>query len=514
MKMAPRHESAELKGPLHEDVAGSFALAVSGVSKAFGATKALSDVSLTVGVGQIRALLGENGAGKSTLIKILTGLVTPDSGILSTAGGSSGVVAVHQELTLVPTLSVAENLALRKLPRRGIFIDKGAMRSRAFAALQRVGLDIDPSLPLERLGLAERQLVEIARALQEQPSVLLLDEPTSSLNSSEARMLFRFVRDLASRGTAVLFVSHRLDEVYDLCHSATVLRDGRVVGDVTLANTHPEALTRVMLGDRLLTETLEPAVAAGQHVRVSEPVLTCQTLSGEGFRQVSLSVWPGEVVGFAGLVGAGQSAFARALGGLQRTHGGELHIGHAVVRSNSPARSIAAGIAYVPSDRALEGLCLDLSTGTNAVLPSLKSSSRLGIVQRSKARHWAEAIVREFDVRPPDPSKRVGDLSGGNQQKVVLGKWMATKPTVTVLDDPTRGVDVGAKLAIHEAVRSRAGQGGAIVLVSSDFTELLALADRVVIFRGGTISGELSRDTWSHEHLLAALSPGGDPAGN
>lgn len=512
MIVADRRESANPRGSLDGNAAGSFALTASGVSKAFGATKALSDVSLTVRVGEIRALLGENGAGKSTLIKILTGLVDSDSGVLSTAGGSSsGVVAVHQELTLVPTLSVAENLALRKLPRRGIFIDKGAMRSRAVVALQRVELDVDPSLPLERLGLAERQLVEIARALQEQPSVLLLDEPTSSLNSSEARMLFRFVRDLAASGTAVLFVSHRLDEVYDLCQSATVLRDGRVIGDVALADTNPEALTRMMLGDRLLQETLEPPVAAGQHVRAGEPVLRCQALSGEGFTGVSIDVWPGEVVGVAGLVGAGQSAFARALGGLQRTYVGDLHIGNAAVRSNSPARSIAAGIAYVPSDRALEGLCLDLSTGTNAILPSLQSTSRLGLVERSKTRHWAEAIVREFDVRPPEPSKRVGDLSGGNQQKVVLGKWMATQPTVTVLDDPTRGVDVGAKLAIHEAIRSRAGQGGAVVLVSSDVTELLSLADRIVIFRGGTISGGLTRDTWSHEHLLAALSQG-DPA--
>lgn len=483
------------------------ALRVDRVSKSYGATRALVDVSLTVAPGEIRALLGENGAGKSTLIKILTGLVQPDSGSVGRGSAvGSGVVAVHQELTLVPTLSVAENLVLGRPPTRGPLVDYRSMATQGREALQRVGLDVDPRTHVEDLGLAERQLVEIARALRSDPSVLLLDEPTSSLNASEAHLLFDFVRDLARRGTAVLFVSHRLDEVYALCESATILRDGRVVGDTRLADAEPGSLTRLMLGARLMDQILEAPSGAGARHDPREMAASCDALTGDGFSSVSLHVAAGEVLGLAGLAGAGQASFARALGGLQRVTSGTLRVGMGVVRCNDPASTVRAGIVYVPADRAIEGLCLDLSSGWNASLPSLRSLARLGFLRRRGVRARERRVVEEFDVRPADPSMRVGDLSGGNQQKIVIGKWMVTDPPVIVLDDPTRGVDVGAKFAIHELIRQRLDQGQAIIMVSSDVTELVSLAHRVVVFRDGVVSTTLSHEGLDEASLIAAMS--------
>lgn len=465
------------------------ALEVRGLTKRFGATTALKGVDLAVHRGERHALLGENGAGKSTLIKILTGLITPEQGSVSLPDQERDTIAVvHQELSLVPTLSVQENLALGQLPSRFGIVRRRALRDAAKSALARVGLDIHPATEVGQLELAERQLVEIARALQANPALLLLDEPTSSLNAGETERLFHVIRELATAGTAVLFVSHRLDEVYALCENATVLRDGQVVGHVDLATTRHDQLVRLMVGRELASEE---ATADGR-VPSGAAALGIDGLTGPGYEDVDLEIGHGEIVGLAGLIGAGQGDLARTLGGLNPPHRGQVLLHANPLRLTAPRGVIASGVAYVPADRALEGLILNLSVARNAALPSIRSASPMGWVDWSRVREIAATVIQRFGVLPPRADLPLTALSGGNQQKIVVGKWFVTEPQLVVLDDPTRGVDVGAKAAIHRLVREAAEGGTAVLVLSSDLAELALLSHRVVVFRGGRVVGQLT----------------------
>lgn len=481
------------------------ALDLRGVRKTFGATVALDGVDLYVETGERHALIGENGAGKSTLIRILAGLVRPDEGEIHTPPdehGAQGVAVVHQELALAPTLSVAENLVLGNWPTQRGLVSRRLMHEQAESALGRIGLDLDVRRPVGELPLSQRQMVEIARALRRNPRALLLDEPTSSLTPSEVSKLFGLVEDLAASGTAVIFVSHRLQEIYDLCESATVLRDGRVVDRVELAATPPETIVAMMVGRELAEAAATTRLPVG-----GESFLEVSGLEGPGIHNVRLSASRGEILGLTGLAGAGQSQAARALAGLHRIERGVVRVAGEAVRIRSPRDALRAGVVYVPGDRHSEGVALPLTIQQNLVLPSLGRLSRFGVVDRHDARAAAERAVERLDIRPPRPGIPLSALSGGNQQKVVIGKWLESAPRVLVMDDPTRGVDVGAKATIHEVIRELARGGATIVFISSELTEVLALADRLLVFRDGFVAGELIGDECT-EHNVMSLATG------
>ena len=486
------------------------ALHLRGVTKHFGGTTALDKVDFAVAQGEIHALLGENGAGKSTLIKILAGLLELDAGTVEVmtegTGSSGGIAVVHQELSLVPTLSVEENISLGRTPRTFGLVNRTALRARAVEAIRRVGLDVDPRRRVSTLSLAERQLVEIGRALTANASVLLLDEPTSSLNAAEADRLFDLLQELAASGSAVVLVSHRLDEVYSVCETATVLRDGRLVARVNLEDTAHDELIHMMVGQEISTDRTVPVPPE------SSVSLVVDNLRGRRFGPVSVETVRGEVVGVAGLLGAGQTEFLRALGGIAEVVDGSVAVGGRTVDTRTPRRAAEGGIAYVPADRLLEGLAMELSMERNAALPSLRRLTKRGLVDRSRSRALAMSVIEDLDVRPAQPDAAMSSLSGGNQQKVVVGKWLATAPPVLVLDDPTRGVDVGARAVVHKIIRASAAQGTTVLLGSTDLAELTDLPHRVLVFSGGEVAHEIHGDHLTEANLLARVAGAEVPA--
>jgi ABC-type sugar transport system ATPase subunit len=475
-------------------------LVADGLHKRYGGVHALRGARLTVNPGEIHALVGENGSGKSTLLKILSGEIQADSGEVAVAGERvafrrptdalrSGIAAVTQETTLAPDLSVAENVFLgRRLARRGPVVDWRTTRRRAAAALRRLGLDVDPSWPVRRLRPDQQQMVEIARALSMDARVVILDEPTSSLTDDEVAALFRVVRALRGDGVATIFVSHRLPEVFEIAERVTVLRDGRTVGEAAAADLDRGRLIELMVG-RALAD-LEPPPAAGS----GEAALSVRGLSLPGaYADVDLDVAPGEIVGLAGLVGAGRSELLETLFGLERPRSGSIHVGGTPRSFRSPRHAIAAGVAFVPADRKLQGLVLEMSVRENLVMAATASLTR---ARTPSPRRELDIVRRAFDrmrIRAHSTRAPVATLSGGNQQKVVLGKWLATRPRVLLLDEPTRGVDVGAKSEIYKLLFEAAEDGVAILVSSSENPELLTLCDRILVMFRGRVAAELSR---------------------
>jgi ABC-type sugar transport system ATPase subunit len=493
------------------------ALRLKGITKAFGGVEVLHQVDLEVKTGEIRGIIGENGAGKSTLMKIAGGLMRPSAGVVEVnedvlrhglhEARKLGVILVHQELTMVPGLSVAENSLLGDLPTTGGLVRHGALRRKAQLALKDIAPHVDLDTPVERLRFADRQLVEIARALREKPQILILDEPTSSLSPVDAKRLFGLLRRLRSdRGTTILYISHRLPEVMALCDCVSVLRDGRLVAEYEVSNINEETLAYSMVGrehDLLHRRSGRGATNSGQIA------LSVENLYGPGVAGVSLAIRSGEICGLGGLVGSGRTELARLLVGLVRPKSGRIQYLGRGVRFRSVRAAARAGIAYVPEDRTLEGLALDLTTGDNLLIASLlygDVAESGGRIRRGVAKSLVSKLMGDAGVRPPEAGKIVRYLSGGNQQKIVIGRWLPVQPRLFVLDEPTRGVDVGAKSELHARISQLAGAGAAILLISSEISELLSLSDRIVVMREGRVSGEVAAESWTEEEVITLAS--------
>jgi ABC-type sugar transport system ATPase subunit len=484
-----------------------------GIGKRFPGVQALTDVSLAIARGACHALVGENGAGKSTLGKILAGLHRPDTGALRVDGHpvrfagprdalDAGIGMVHQELLFCENLTVAENLCLEALPARQGWLRRGLMRQRAREALERIGADLAPDRVLGELAIGQQQLVQIAAAVSRGARILIFDEPTSSLSQREAERLHALIRSLRGQGATVIYVSHRLADVLELCDTLTVLRDGRVVATRPAAGCTESELVELMIG-----RTLDgPARRTGPRTPGPER-LRVENLSRPGaFEGISFSLRAGEILGFAGLVGSGRTEVAETVFGLDRLAAGRVFRHGREVRCGSPRTAMAAGLGLVPEDRKRHGLVPGLGAGANITLSILERLSTLGWVRRGAERDLAEGYVRRLAIRTAGLEAPAATLSGGNQQKLVLARWLAAECGVLILDEPTRGVDVGAKAEIHGQIRDLADQGLAVWLISSELPELLNLADRILVMRGGRIAGEMPAADATQDKLLRLMA--------
>jgi rhamnose transport system ATP-binding protein len=488
-------------------------LSLSGVSKTFGSVRALQDVSLELHPGEAHALAGENGAGKSTLIKVLAGVYRPDTGTVLVDGQpvtfagpadarDAGVAVIYQEPTLFPDLSVAENIFMGRQPRGQLRrIDRRRMHAEAAALFQRLGVTLDPAQPARGLSIADQQMVEIAKALSLRARVLIMDEPTAALTVNEVERLFAVARSLRSQGAAVLFISHRLDEVFELCQRVTTLRDGRLIATEPVAELTPDDLVRRMVGRPL--EALFPKLDTAP----GAVALKVDRLSREGlFTDVSFEVRRGEIVALAGLIGAGRSEVARAIFGVDRWDAGRVEVNGRPLPPASPTSAMAAGLALVPEDRRQQGLVMSLSIERNVGLTGLRSLNRFGLIrraaERTRAADWAVRLRLRY-ARLSDP---VDTLSGGNQQKVVLAKWLAIRPAVLIVDEPTRGIDVATKAEVHRLLSELAGDGIAVLMISSELPEVIGMADRVLVMHEGRVVAEIARGQATEESIMSAAT--------
>jgi len=492
-------------------------LELSHAAKSFGAVQALTDGSVTLRGGEVHALLGENGAGKSTLVKILAGVHQPDAGTLTVNGREvtlhgpaaareAGIAVIYQEPTLFPDLSVAENMFIGRQPVRsgrriaGPRIDRHAMQREAAAIFKRLGVPLDPARIARGLSIADQQVVEIGKALSVNANVIVMDEPTAALSAAEVDRLFEVIRTLKSQNAAVLFISHRLEEVFTICQTVTVMRDGKHVLSSDLAGLTANDLVRAMVG-RELAERPPDAVGATP----GEPMLTVERLTREGvFTDISFTVRAGEIVALAGLVGSGRSEVARAVFGIDRYDAGRVTVHGKQLKKASPTQAMAAGIGFVPEDRRQQGLVMDMSIQQNVALASLNTLRQGGLIrasaERAMATDWASRLKIKYG-RLTDP---VAMLSGGNQQKVVLAKWLGRKPSVLIVDEPTRGIDVGTKAEVHGLLADLARDGVAILMISSELPEVLGVSDRILVMREGALVAEFSHADASEEALLSA----------
>jgi inositol transport system ATP-binding protein len=479
-------------------------------------------VHLDVLPGEIHALLGENGAGKSTLLKILSGAQQPDAGVIEFGGKTVttatphaaqqlGIVTIYQEFTLAPNMTIAENVFIGREPGNRIFIDWRRMASETRAITSRLGLDLKPMSIVRNLNVAEQQMVEIARALSMKSRLIVMDEPTSALSSSEVEKLFRIIRDLKAQGLSIIFVTHRLEEVMQLCDRYTVLRDGRFVGSGRTAETSIDGIIRLMVGRQVsaLFETRGDAAPGAVALRVE--ALTRrgneQDQNASVLADVTLQVRHGEILGIAGLVGAGRTEMARAIFGADPFDSGRVFIDGTPVQIRSPQDAIRHGIGLVPEDRKQQALFLSLAVRTNLSMAAHDRIKRWGIFIDETAEN---ALIEEFrkalNIRMTSPDQLVANLSGGNQQKIVLARWLALRPRVLIVDEPTRGIDVGAKVEVHNLLFEMARSGIAIIAISSELPEVLAISDRIVTMREGRVTGESMRDQATEESLMAMMT--------
>ena len=497
-------------------------LRMTAISKRFPGALALDGVDLTVAPGEIHALLGENGAGKSTLLKILAGAQPPDSGVIEFAGKPVvfesphaaqmlGIVTIYQEFTLAPNMTICENVFIGREPGSKVFVSWRRMAEETRALTRRIGLDANPMTLVRELSVAEQQMVEIARALSMKSRLIVMDEPTSALSRTEVEKLFRIIRDLKAEGLSVIFVTHRLEEVFEICDSYTVLRDGKFVGTGKVADTDIDGIIRLMVG-----REVSSLYSRRNDAAFGEVALAVEGLSRRGssrdpsatvLADVSLSVRRGEILGVAGLVGAGRTEMARAVFGADPFDSGAIFVDGKPVRIFSPQEAIRHGIGLVPEDRKQQALFLSLAIRMNLSMASLDRVSKWGVfIDEAKESAMVEQYRKALSIRMAGPEQIVANLSGGNQQKVVLARWLALQPKVLIVDEPTRGIDVGAKVDVHNLLFDMARSGIAVIAISSELPEVLAISDRIVTMREGRVTGEIARENADQQKLMTMMT--------
>ncbi|MCC5031856.1 sugar ABC transporter ATP-binding protein [Streptomyces sp. WAC 00631] len=497
------------------------ALAARGLSKTFPGVRALDGVDLTLRPGEVHALIGENGAGKSTLIKVLTGVYRADAGEITFRGRKvsfgtpleaqkAGISTIYQEVNLIPLLSVARNLFLGREPRTRLgLLDSGRMNREAGETLRTYGVRVDVRQPLRTLGVGAQQMVALARAVATDARIVVMDEPTSSLEPREVETLFSVIRRLRDQGIAVLYVSHRLDELYAVCDTVTVLRDGRRVHHGRLADLPRLELVSTMLGRELgevRTEGLTK-FSGGHHAAGARPVLEAANLTvPHKLHAVSLSIRPGEVVGLGGLLGSGRTETAKAVSGALPIRSGSIVVAGAPLRGGSTPGAIRAGVSLLPEDRKSEGIVPGLSVRENIALAVLPRLSRFGLVSEARVDSIVDTFMERLRIKASSPHQKAGELSGGNQQKVLLARWLAMNPKVLLLDEPTRGIDVGAKAEVQRLVDELAADGLGVLLISSDLEELIEGSDRVVVLKDGAVVGELTGEDVTEDQLMRTIA--------
>ena len=509
-----------LHAPTEEMPAAPPLLRMEGISKHFPGVQALRQVSLDVHPGECLGLVGENGAGKSTLMKVLSGVYAPDEGQLVLDGQpvtlasprqaqALGIAIIYQEFNLMPNLSVTENIFIGREPNTAGLVRWRAMHRRTQALLDQLGVALRPDAMVRDLSVADQQMVEIAKALSHNARLVIMDEPTSALSQKEVAALLKIVRGLKARGLGVIFITHRLEEAFSICDRITVLRDGQKAGDLPIAAATPERVVQLMVGRSLDDLFQKDAAAVAPEAR---PVLEVRGLSRTGtvrdataivLQDVSLAIRPGEIVGLAGLVGSGRTELVRAIFGADPFDRGEILIDGRPVMVRSPRDAIRHGIGLVPEDRKLQALVLQLAVRENVSLAGLRSLTRYGFVRLRAERRRARQFVEALRIRTPSLEQRVINLSGGNQQKVVIAKWLSLQPKVLIMDEPTRGVDIGAKAEVHHLMSDLAQRGVAILMISSELPEILGMSDRILVMRQGRIAGELSRAEATQERIMA-----------
>ncbi len=494
-------------------MAGDLVLEARGIVKTFPGVRALDGVDFDLRRGEVHALVGENGAGKSTLMHVLGGVHRPDAGTVLVEGrpvrfrgahdaAAGGISVVFQELSLVGNLSIAENVFANRQPVRWVdWVDRRRLYAATRDLLARFGLDEHPATPVRRLPVARQQVVEILKAMSHRPKVLILDEPTSSLAAPDAERLFGELARLKAEGASCVYISHHLPEIFRVADRVTVLRDGRHVATCAAAEATEADLVRLMVGRDLAN------IYGARRSAIGPEYFRVEGAAGGGFRDVSLALRRGEILGVAGLVGAGRTELGRAIAGAEPMAAGRVLLEGRPVRVRSPGEAVAAGIAYVTEDRKAEGLFLDMAVRANCVAPSLgRFAGPLGWMDDRRIAAHAETVRRRFGIVTPSVRRPVRNLSGGNQQKVLLAMWMGTGPKVLIVDEPTRGVDVGARSEIYALLRDLAGAGVGIVMISSDLMEILGLADRVLVMRQGRVAGEFPRAEATEEGIIACAS--------
>lgn len=487
-----------------------------GVSKRYPGTIAVDNVSFQVYAGEVHALVGENGAGKSTLMKMLAGSFNDYTGDIFInnkkvllhspfEARKYGIGMIYQELSLARPISIAENLLAGRLPQKNGFVDRKAVKAEATHLLKMVGLDLDPELPIEDLSQHEAQLVEIAKVLGTKPCILVMDEPTSALSNEEVERLFGLIKNLRKSGIAIVYISHHLPEIFRIADRVTVMRDGKKVATKVISEVTRTEIVQMMVG-RSVKEFYNREKHKIGKIRFKVSGLTRYGF----FHDVSFEVKSGEIMGICGLSGAGRSELARALVGLDQIEEGTIELDGKQVRGRSMASRVDQGIAYLTEDRKVEGLAFRLPVDDNILSPIIHRLARFSIYSKRKGAATVDSFIKELAIYPPDPARTIGNLSGGNQQKVLLAKWLASSPKVLILDEPTRGVDIGAKMIIHQAIENLTRTGTSVILISSDLPELVSLSDKVMVMVNGKFTREMKYEECTEESvLLAANGEGG-----
>ena len=495
-------------------IADDIILEMRNISKAFAGVQALRDVSFTCRRGRVHALVGENGAGKSTLIKILAGAYQTDSGDIFYKGQhythlttrqalDNGIRIIYQELNLIPYLTVAENIFLGREPRTPLgLVNTKRLYEQSTQVLKRLDVEMNLRTPVGELTVARQQMVEIAKALSQQADLIVMDEPSAILAGQELETLFLIIESLVKQGVTVIYISHRLDEVFRIADEVTVLKDGVVIGAKPI-----DQLTRPSLIQMMVGRSLEEVFPKAQRPR-GEPILVADNITSDAVRQCSLTLHSGEILGVAGMVGSGRTELARALFGADPLRAGRITLRGRSMSFRSPAQAVKSGLALVPEDRKTHGLFLELSIRTNITLAILNQLTRYGVLQRQAEDERVERARADLSIAMTSPRQEVQFLSGGNQQKVVLAKWLETSPAVVILDEPTRGIDIGAKFEIYHLMRQLTDRGVAILMISSELLEILGMSDRILVMHGGQIVGEFSRDEATEDKIMELATTG------